>query len=122
MNDSKILKITITTTIVGLISLMILSGYVNPEQVTIKQIDKSKIDNQVEIEAQITKITTTKTSTKIIELNDGTGTINLVVFPSTEFNVDLMKNQKIKVIGKVTQYNNELELILDEEEYLEIII
>lgn len=118
MNDEKIFKISLITTIIGLVGIMILSGYVNPEKVTINQIDKSKIDNQVEIDATVTSVTQTKSNTKIIELSDNTGSINMVIFPSTDFNTTIKKNQHLTVIGKVTLYNNDLELILEDSNKL----
>lgn len=120
MNDEKIFKISMITTIIGLIGVMILSGYVNPEKLTINQIDKSKIDNQVELDATVISVTQTKTNTKIIKLSDKTGSINLVIFPSLDYNTILSKNQKITVIGRVTQYSNNLELILEESNNLNI--
>ena len=93
---------------------MILSGYINPENVTIDKIDKSMIDNRVEVNAKIVSIVRTRTNTKIIKLRDDTGSINLVIFSSLDFNQNLETNQKIKVIAKVAQYNNDLELILEE--------
>lgn len=114
MNDKKIFKMSLVTTIIGLIGIMILSGYVDPETLTIDKIDKSKIDTPVQIDATILSITYTKTNTKIIKLKDDTGTINLVIFDNVEFNNDLKKNQKVRVIARVTQYNNDLELILEE--------
>ena len=107
-------KISLITTIIGLVGIMILSGYVNPETLTIDKIDKSKIDNQVEINATISSITQTKSNTKIIKLKDETGTINLVIFSSIDVVYDLRNNQKVRVIARVTQYNNDLELILEE--------
>lgn len=121
MNDEKILKLCIITTIVGLIGLMIVSGYVNPEKVTINKIDKSKIDNQVELEAQVVSIQETKGKTKIIGLSDQTGKINMVIFPSTTINTKLEKQEKIKVICKVTQYNGQLELILEEPQNIKLL-
>ena len=114
MNDKKMFKISLITTIIGLVGIMILSGYVNPETLTIDKIDKSKIDNQVEINATISSITQTKSNTKIIKLNDETGTINLVIFSGVEINHNLKINQEITVVARVTQYNGNLELILEE--------
>ena len=121
MNDEKILKLCIITTIVGLIGLIIVSGYVNPEKVTINKIDKSKIDNQIELEAQVVSIQETKGKTKIIGLSDQTGKINMVIFPSTTINTKLEKQEKIKVICNVTQYNGQLELILEEPQNIKLL-
>lgn len=120
MNDKKIFKMSLVTTIIGLLGIMILSGYVEPETLTIEKIDKSKIDNQVEVNATIISITQTKSNTKIIKLGDETGTINLVIFSSVDINYELRNNQNIRVIARVTQYNNDLELILEESRNLVI--
>ena len=37
MHDKEIFKITLTTTILGLIGLIILSGYVNPEELSVNE-------------------------------------------------------------------------------------
>lgn len=120
MNDSKIFKISLITLVVGLMGIILLSGYVHPEKLSIKQIDKSKIDNQIEVDATIKSITKTKSNTQIIKLTDKTGSIDLIIFSSTDFNTNLTKNQKINVIGRVTQYNGQLELILEESKNLRL--
>ncbi|WP_323737317.1 OB-fold nucleic acid binding domain-containing protein [Methanosphaera sp. ISO3-F5] len=120
MNDKKIFKISLITLIIGLMGIILLSGYVNPEKLTIKQINKSKIDNQIELDANIESIIKTKSNTQIIKLKDQTGNINLIIFPSTNLKTKLIKNQKITVIGRVTQYNGELELILEESKNIKI--
>lgn len=120
MDDNKIFKISSITLIIGLLGIILLSGYVNPEKLNIKQIDKSKIDNQIELDAKIESITKTKSNTQIIKLTDKTGTINLIIFPSTDFKTNITKNQEIKIIGRVTQYNGQLELILEESKNLRV--
>lgn len=122
MNDKKIFRMSLVTSIIGLAGIMILSGYVSPENVTIDQIDKSMMDNRVEVNAEIVSIVHTKTNTKIIGLRDDTGSINLVIFPSLDFKENLRTNQKIRVIAKVAQYNNDLELILEESKNMVISI
>lgn len=120
MNDEKIFKISVVTVVLGLIGLIILSAYVNPEKLTINQIDKSKIDNQIELDADIDSIIITKTNTQIVRLSDETGSINMVIFPSTNFNSKLSEKESISVIARVTQYNGELELILEESKNLKL--
>lgn len=114
MNDNKIFKMSLVTTIIGLAGIIILSGFVSPENISIDKIDKSRIDNRVQIEAKIVSITQTKTNTKIIRLTDNTGSINLVIFPSLNFNHVLKVNQQVRVIAKVAQYNGNPELILEQ--------
>ena len=120
MNDQKIFKISLIVMVVGLLGIITLSVYVNPEKLTINKLEKSKIDNQVEIEATITSITQTKSKTLIIKITDNTGSTTLVIFPQTEIK-ELRVHDKIRVIGKVTQYKGDLELILEESKNLEIL-
>ena len=121
MNDDKIFKICIVTTVLGLLAVVILSPYVNPEKLTIDMIDNSKIDNQVEITAIVEDIHTTKGGTKIITLNDNTSKINLVIFASTVNVVELHRGEKVNINAKVTQYNGQVELILEEAANLKVI-
>lgn len=120
MHDKEIFKITLTTTILGLIGLIILSGYVNPEELSVNEIDKSKIDNQVKVTGIIENYTITKTGTMIIRLNDGSDVIKVVIFPSTSLNTTLYNGMNITVTAKVVEYNGEMELIIEKSKNLEI--
>ncbi|ABC56675.1 MULTISPECIES: exodeoxyribonuclease VII large subunit [Methanosphaera] len=120
MHDKEIFKITLTTTILGLIGLIILSGYVNPEELSVNEIDKSKIDNQVKVTGIIENYTITKTGTMIITLNDGSNVIKVVIFPSTSLNTTLYNGMNITVTARVVEYNGEMELIIEKSKNLEI--
>lgn len=120
MNDEKIYKITTITSIVALVAIILLSGYVTPEKLTIEKVDKSKTDNTIEVEATVTKITTTRTGTQIIELEDKTGKINMVIFPSARQDSEIHEDTRISVTAKVTQYNGQPELLLEEANNLRI--
>lgn len=120
MHDKEIFKITLTTTILGLIGLIILSGYVNPEELSVNEIDKSKIDNQVKVTGIIENYTITKTGTMIITLDDGSNVIKVVIFPSTSLNTTLYNGMNITVTAKVVEYNGEMELIIEKSKNLEI--
>ena len=120
MHDKEIFKITLTTTILGLIGLIILSVYVNPEELSVNEIDKSKIDNQVKVTGIIENYTITKTGTMIITLNDGSNVIKVVIFPSTSLNTTLYNGMNITVTARVVEYNGEMELIIEKSKNLEI--
>lgn len=114
MNDNKMLKICIITSIVGLLGIVCLTGFVLPEKLNIGDIDKSKIDNNIEVNATITDVINTKSGVKIVTLTDNTGSINMVVFASTLTNFNLERGKHVDVIAKVSVYNGQLELILEE--------
>ncbi len=120
MNDEKIFKISIITTIIGLLGLIMTTGYVMPESLMISEIDNSKIDNQVEINGIVESYTITKTGTKIVKIYDNSSSINIVIFPSTEINFDIKNNMNVTVVGKITQYNGQLELIVEESKNFKI--
>lgn len=120
MHDKEIFKITLTTTILGLIGLIILSGYVNPEELSVNEIDKSKIDNQVKVTGIIENYTITKTGTMIVTLDDGSDVIKVVIFPSTSLNTTLYNGMNITVTARVVEYNGEMELIIEKSKNLEI--
>lgn len=114
MNDEKIFKICVITSIIGLLGIMCLTSFVLPEQLEISDVDKSKINNNVEVNATITNIITTKSGTRIVTLTDNSSSINLVIFSSTLLEFELKKGQKVSVVGKVSEYKGDVELILEE--------
>ncbi|OED30264.1 exodeoxyribonuclease VII large subunit [Methanosphaera sp. WGK6] len=120
MQDKQIFKISTITVLIGILGLILTYGYVTPEQLTIDKIDNSKLDNQVEIVGVIESQTITKSGTRIIKLTDDTGNINLVIFSSTLIETELYNGMNITVTGKVTNYNGQIELILEEENNLRI--
>lgn len=120
MQDEKIFKITLITTILGLIGLFITSGFVNPEVLPINQIDNSKIDNQIQANGIIEKCIITKTNTTILQITDKSASINVVIFPTTDLNMTLHEGMNVTVVAKVTQYNGDLELILEKSRNIQI--
>lgn len=120
MQDEKIFKITLITTILGLICLFITSGFVNPEVLPINQIDNSKIDNQIQVNGIIEKCIITKTNTIILQITDKSGSINVVIFPTTDLNMTLHEGMNVTVVAKVTQYHGDLELILEKSRNIQI--
>lgn len=120
MQDEKIFKITLITTILGLIGLFITSGFVNPEVLPINQIDNSKIDNQIQVNGIIEKCIITKTNTTILQITDKFGSINVVIFPTTDLNMNLHEGMNVTVVAKVAQYNGDLELILEKSRNIQI--
>lgn len=99
MQDEKIFKIALITTIIGLIGLITTAGFVEANHKNINEIDKSQIDNQIQITGEVINITNTKSGTKIIKIADTTGTINAIAFKNTEINIHTGEN--VTITGKV---------------------
>lgn len=129
LGDKEIYKIALITTIIGVIGLIISSSYIETKELTIEEITSNNINEKISVNGTISEIKYSKNSnTCFLTLYDGSGKINIIVFESglTDFedhNIDInqFKNKKVKVTGTVTQYNNELELTIDDVNGLEII-
>lgn len=118
MQDQKIFKITTITTIIGIIGLILTSGFITPNEVKIKDIDNSKIDEQVQITGNIISTTTTKSGTNILKIEDTTGTINAVIFNNPENKYKQGNN--ITITGRIAQYKGQVELIIDDMKNIKI--
>lgn len=129
LGDKEIYKIALITTIIGVIGLLISSSYIETKELTIEEITSNNINEKISVNGTISEIKYSKNSnTCFLTLYDGSGKLNIIVFESglTDFedhNIDInqFKNKKVKVTGTVTQYNNELELTIDDVNGLEII-
>ncbi|WP_461462083.1 exodeoxyribonuclease VII large subunit [Methanobrevibacter sp.] len=129
LGDKEIYKIALITTIIGVIGLIISSSYIETKELTIEEITSNNINEKISVNGTISEIKYSKNSnTCFLTLYDGSGKLNIIVFESglTDFedhNIDInqFKNKKVKVTGTVTQYNNELELTIDDVNGLEII-
>ncbi len=129
LSDKEIYKIALITTIIGVIGLIISSSYIETKELTIEEITSNNINEKISVNGTISEIKYSKNSnTCFLTLYDGSGKINIIVFESglTDFedhNIDInqFKNKKVKVTGTVTQYNNELEITIDDVNGLEII-
>lgn len=129
MDDSKIFKIALVTTILGLSGMILLEDKVMPREIKIKNIDRSMLDADIIIEGVVSEISkSSRSETYFIKIIDDTGKINAVIFPSTVLDVEKsslkinsLKNHRVKITGKVTNYNGNLELILNDASSLKVI-
>lgn len=83
--------------------------------IVISEINQNHIEKNVKIEGKITKQTLNK-NTLFLTIKDNTSQINIIAF---KINQTLNKNQTYTIEGKVTNYNNELEIIANKIEMKE---
>lgn len=129
MDDGKIFKIALITTILGLSGMLLLADKVTPQEVKIKSIEKGMLDAEIMIEGVITEIDkSTQSNTYFLQIIDDTGKITAIIFPNTaleiekgSLNIYSLKNHRIKMTGKVTTYNGNLELILKDAASLKVV-
>ncbi len=129
MEDEKIFKLALFTTIFGLVGMMFSASYVTPQNVEISDIDRSMLDKEVSVEGLVTDVSKSQTGeTYFLELMDGTGKIKLVIFESaaseiqkTSVNINNFSKKRIRAVGTVTEYKGNLEVILKDASSLKIL-
>ena len=120
ITDDKLLKIALVTSLIGLIGLIIFTPSIEVKEVKIKDIDRGMIDEEVSINCVVSDIKSSKSgSSYFLTISDGTGQMPLVIFESQAAqmqtnNLDIkdFKDKKVNVVGKITEYNNEMEIVL----------
>lgn len=119
MKDKNLLRISILTSIIGLISLFFITSFTQAQTIRISDIDDSYIGKTVSVQGEITSIFNAK-GHYFISLKDGQ-TIKVVIFSNNadKLNVhSLEKGDKIDVLGKVDKYKGELEILPKDIEIL----
>ena len=129
ITDDKLLKIALVTSLIGLIGLIAFTPTIEVREVDIKDINKGMIDEEVRIDGVISDVAQSSSKTSyFLTVNDGEAQIQLIIFEkqaaeiqSKNLDIEDFENRKVRVVGTVTQYNSELELILSRGDSLRII-
>ena len=112
ITDDKLLKIALITSLIGLIGLIIFTP-----------------SEEVSINCVVSDVKSSKSaSSYFLTINDGTGQMPLIIFEgqiaqmqSNNLEIKDFKDKKVNVVGKVTEYNNEMEIVLSSGDSLKII-
>lgn len=120
ITDDKLLKIALITSLIGLIGLIIFTPSIEVKKVEIQDINRSMIDEEVSIEGVVSDVKSSASkSSYFLTVNDGTDQMSLIIFESqlaqledNGIDIESYKGKKVNVVGTVTQYNSQLELIL----------
>lgn len=107
MKDSTLLRISLTTTIIGLISLFIILQTVELEETSFDSLNDKDEDEIVKIKGVIEKVTN-KAELTIITLSQKV-LLKGVIFE----NITLSKGLEVEVIGRVSNYNGEKEILIE---------
>ena len=129
ITDDKLLKIALITSLIGIIGLIVFTPTIEVKEVTIKDINRGMIDEEVKITGVITEISQSSSKTSyFLTINDGEAKISLIIFEnqaaeiqSRNLDIENFKNHKVEVIGTITEYNSDLELILSSGDSLRMI-
>lgn len=120
ITDDKLLKIALITSLIGLIGLIIFTPSIEVKKVEIQDINRGMIDEEVSVEGVVSDVKSSASkSSYFLTVNDGTGQMSLIIFESqlaqledNGIDIESYKGKKVNVVGTVTQYNSQLELIL----------
>lgn len=110
MNEKTFLKIAIFTSLIGILILLFIVETTEIPLSKISGITNDKIGQQVKIQGFISSIKSISSST-ILTISDTTSNIKVSFFSQ---NVGLYKGDYIEVIGKVQEYQNNLEILASE--------
>ncbi|WP_458405899.1 exodeoxyribonuclease VII large subunit [Methanobrevibacter sp.] len=129
ITDDKLLKIALITSLIGIVGLIIFTPTIEVKQISIKDINRAMIDEEVSVTGVITDVVQSSSKTSyFLNINDGEAQISLIIFESQaadiesrNLDIDDFKNRKVAVVGTVTEYNSDLELILSSGDSLRII-
>ncbi len=129
ITDDKLLRIALITSLIGLIGLIIFTPSIEVKEVKIKDITRAMIDEEVSIDCVVSDVKSSKSgSSYFLTINDGTGQMPLIIFESqiaqmqsNSLKIEDFKDKKVNVIGKITEYNNEMEIVLSSGDSLKII-
>ena len=129
LNDRLIFKVALITSLIGIIGMLVFASYIEPKEIQIKEITRNNIGETVAVTGVVESIKESSSgSSCFMELNDGTGKINLIVFESTLVelqdagnDLDSFKNHKVKVIGSITEYKSSMELILSNSNSIKLV-
>ena len=108
MKEKMLLKISLITSIIGILILLIILDKIDISDSNISSINKDLVDKQVKIKGEITRLTET-TGLYIINIKDNTGNIDVIVFK--EEKLELEKGNIVEIEGQVTEYQDKLEVI-----------
>ncbi|WP_432644570.1 exodeoxyribonuclease VII large subunit [Methanobrevibacter sp.] len=129
ITDEKLLRIALITALIGIIGLIIFTPSVEVKKISINDITRSMIDEKVSIQGVITNIAQSSSKTSyFLTISDGETQITLIIFEkqaaeisSRNLDIEDFKNRKVEVIGTITEYKSDLELILSSGDSLRII-
>lgn len=129
ITDEKLLRIALITSLIGIIGLIIFTPSIEVKKVDISDITRAMIDEKVCIDGVIIDIAESSSKTNyFLTINDGESQMQMIVFEkqvaeiqSRNLDIEDFKNRKVEVIGTITEYKSNLELILSSGDSLRII-
>jgi DNA/RNA endonuclease YhcR with UshA esterase domain len=129
MEDEKIFKIALLTALFGLTGMILFAGQIMPQKVQIKDINRGMLDREVSVEGVVQGVERSqKGESYFLDFMDGTGKMKLIIFEGTALdiqkqNMSIMNfnRRRIKAVGRVTEYQGNMELVLKDARSLQLV-
>ncbi len=113
MQDKNLFKFSLIISVIGTFLILLISEYSEVELTEIKNLDKNNLETRVKILGTVISAQETP-GLYILKIKDSSGTIPLVIFKEDPINIE--RGTKIEVTGKLTEYKNELEILVEKIE------
>ncbi len=110
MEDKTLIKLCILSASIGLVLLIIISDKLEIPTANIASISKKDINKAIQIKGTIDEAIN-KGTISIAKIEDKTGKIEVILFKSS--NLRLKKGSFVKIDGKVSLYNQKLQIIAE---------
>ena len=111
MKEKDLLKVSLVFSLIGILIIFILTGTLEARGYNIGDLNKDNVDDTVKVKGIITSYGETP-GLYLINLKDDTGKITVIVFKDEE--IELQEGLKIEIVGQVTEYQDEIEIIAKE--------
>jgi len=114
-----LLRAALISAIIGTALLLFLSAKLEPRLINIDEIDVRKIDNSVKIIGSVTSVKDTQ-SLFIFDVEDESGKIKVIAYKGKEEAIGLNEGMKVEIIGKVKEYEGEIEIEANSIKHIKI--
>jgi len=116
MEERMLLKISIACSIIGLIGLFFFASAMEAVVVNIGDLTPDDVGISTKVCGNVTKVSVSKNGHIFLDIEDGTGKIDAVIFNSSvsTLGIDpyfITEDDSICATGKLDVYRNELEII-----------
>lgn len=108
-SEKKIIKYSLAAIIIGLLGLYLASIYIEPEKVSLSEIDEKLGGKFIATQGIATEVKISNSSTLFMTLESNNSRIKLIQFGVS--NTDISEGDSVLVRGEVTRYKGEIEII-----------
>jgi len=109
MKEKTLLKLALICSLLGILILYLISDNITIDETNIEKITLENKDEFVKVKGQVSKVIDTEKVT-ILEITQPQE-IKVVLFKSENIPTVIQKGHEVEIIGKVDEYESELEII-----------